>query len=69
MDIRDFEEWLNFKSVCRNRCEENCKLKENGLCVFVLCPIVKFDREIDNIVLELTVNNKFNGGDDNKLKI
>ncbi len=66
MDIRDFEEWLNFKSNCKNRFEENCKLKENGLCIYVLCPLVKFDREIDNIVLQLTVNNKNNGANGEK---
>ncbi len=66
MDIRDFEEWLNFKQNCKNRMEENCKLKENGLCVYVLCPLVKFDREIDNIALQLSVANKLNGGNEGK---
>ncbi|WEU40070.1 MAG: hypothetical protein OdinLCB4_006260 [Candidatus Odinarchaeum yellowstonii] len=66
MDIRDFEEWLSFKPNCKNRIEENCKLKENGLCIYILCPLVKFDREIDNLVLQLVVSNKNNGEKEDK---
>lgn len=62
MDIRDFNYWMDFKSKCKNRVEENCKLKENGLCIFVFCPLVKFDREIDNISLEASIVYKCNGG-------
>ncbi|MHA1754184.1 MAG: hypothetical protein ACTSYR_01545 [Candidatus Odinarchaeia archaeon] len=58
MDIRDFNFWLNFKENCRNRVNESCKLKNGGLCIYVLCPLIKLDRDFDFFSLAISVNSK-----------
>ena len=61
MDIRDFNSWLEFKEKCKNRLEECCNLKNNGLCIYVLCPLKKLDREMQDLSIITSLSNRNNG--------
>ncbi|MHA1410059.1 MAG: hypothetical protein ACTSQY_07110 [Candidatus Odinarchaeia archaeon] len=65
MDIRDFNSWLEFKEVCKERQEEKCALKNNGLCIYVLCPLKKLDRDFDDLSLITSLKNRNNGNGNN----